>query len=163
MSDACTIYVNRVDYNKVQEIIEAVSTNPVEVIGDADKWEQITVRGQSTLTFAAMERRPHEHDDFSNLILGTYAYFQNTKTDFEAVKDRMLTSITECQFALGVVGRPAFDEAEKHYDIVFAVTEAFGGLIFSSTVMLDQNGLLVLDKDGNSDLTDTTPTEHAEA
>ncbi len=48
MSDACTIYVNRVDYSKVREIIEAVSTNPVEVIGDANEWEQITVRGQST-------------------------------------------------------------------------------------------------------------------
>lgn len=70
-SDACTIYVSRVDYNKVREIIEAVSTNPVEVIGDADKWEQITVRGQSTLTFAALELRPHEHGEFSTLILET--------------------------------------------------------------------------------------------
>jgi len=155
-SDACTIYVNRVDYSKVREIIEAVSTNPVEVIGDADKWKQITVRGQSTLTFAAMERRPHEHDEFSTLILGTYAYFQNTKTDFEAVKDRMLTSITGCQFALGVVGRPAFDEQEKHFDIVFAITEAFSGLIFNGYGMIDHNGLLVLDNEGNSDLTDAT-------
>ncbi len=99
-----------------------------------------------------MVGRPHESDEFSKLILGTYAYFQNTKTDFEAVKDRMLTSITECQFAIGVVGKPAFDEQEKHFDIVFAITEAFGGLIFNGHGMVDQNGLMVLDSEGNSDL-----------
>ena len=152
MSDACTIYVSRVDYSKVREIIEAVSTNPVEVIGDADKWEQITVRGQTTLTFAAIESRPHEHDEFSDLILGTWTFFRRVETAHTSLKARVITAVSECQFAIGVVGKPAFNEQEKHFDIVFAITEAFGGLIFNGYGMVDQNGLMVLDKDGNSDL-----------
>ena len=152
MSDACTIYVNRVDYSKVREIIEAVATNSVEVVGNADQWQQITVRGQSTLTFAPLEGRPYEHDEFSDLILGTAAFFRRIKTTNASLKARLITSISECQFALGVVGRPAFDEQEKHFDIVFAITEAFCGLIFNGYGMVDQNGIMVLDSEGNSDL-----------
>ncbi len=135
MSDACTIYLDRINYSKVREIIEAVATSPVEVIGDADKWEKITVRGQSTLTFAAMESRPHERDEFSDLILGTRTFFQRVETAHTSLKASVITAVSECQFA-----------------IVFAITEAFGGLIFNGYGMVDQNGLMVLDKDGNSDL-----------
>ncbi len=159
MSDACTIYINRVDYKKVREIIEAVSTNPVEVVGDPDKREQITVRGQSTLTLIPMEGRPYVHDEFSDLILGTAAYFRRVETAHTNLKAKIITAISECQFALGVVGRPAFDEEEKHFDIVFAITEAFGGLIFNGNGMIDENGLMVLDSEGNSDLTDANSIE----
>jgi len=152
MSDACTIYSTTVDYNKVREIIEAISSRPIKIIGDAGKWLEIEVNGKSKITFSTMERIPGGFDEFSKLVLGTYSFFQHTKPISIGNKDRTLAAISKCQFAIGVVANPAFDEDEQHFDIIFAIAKVLNGLIFNGSGMIDENGLLVLDGDGNSDL-----------
>ena len=154
MSDACTIYGSKVDYLAVYNIVRGMSSAPVEVTGDVHDWQKLQVSCGSTITLDSMRRQEKpEFNEFSKLILGTYAFFQHIKGPPEVIerRGRVLGAISNCQFALGVVAFPEFSETDKHFEIILAITAALDGLIFNGSGMVDQKGLLVLDNDGDFD------------
>lgn len=152
MSDNCTIYGSKVDYLAVYNTVSAMSSVPVEVTGVPNEWQTLKVVQGSTITFHSMKRQQQpEFNDFSRLILGTRAFFQHVNVTPIERRKRVLDAISRCQFSVGVVASPGFNENEKHFDMIFEIAKSLDGLIFNGSGMVDENGLLVLDKEGNFD------------
>ncbi len=151
MSDACTIYIKKVDYQAVYDEVASLAQVPIEVSGSAGDWQSLTITQQSTLTFNSMRQNPGTFDEFSELILGTYSFFRKIKTSDEEHKNAVLTDISKCQFAIGIGGFPEFNESEGHYDMIFAIAKALDGCIFNGSGMIDEDGLMLLDSDGSFD------------
>ncbi len=151
MSDACTIYIKRVDYQAIYDEVASLAQVPVEVSGFKDDWQSLTVTQQSTITFNSMRQNPGTFDEFSELILGTYSFFRKIETSDEDRKNAVLMDISQCQFAIGIGGFPEFNEAEGHYDMIFAVAKALNGCIFNGSGMIDEEGLMLLNSDGTFD------------
>ena len=153
MSDNCTIYGSRVDYLAVFNIVSGMSPVPVEVAGLPQEWQTLKVVQGSTITFHSMERQQQpEFNDFSRLILGTSTFFRHVNVTPVERRERVLDAVYRCQFAIGVGASPGFNEAEKHFDMIFKIARSLDGLIFNGSGMVDADGLLVLDNEGNFDV-----------
>ena len=153
MSDACTICGSKVDYLAVYNIVSKMSSVPVEVTGDIHSWQTLKIVQGSTITFHSMKRQQRpEFNDFSRLILGTRTFFQNVEVAPIERRKRVLDTVSRCQFSVGVVASPGFNEEEKHFDMIFEIAKSLDGLIFNGSGMVDADGLLVLDKEGNFDV-----------
>ena len=153
MSDACTIFGSKVDYLAVYNIVSEMSSVPVEVTGDIREWQTLMIVQESTITFNSMKRQQQaEFNDFSRLILGTSTFFQNVNVTPIDRRERLLDTISRCQFAIGVGASPEFNEEERHFDMIFEIAKTLDGLIFNGSGMVDPDGLLVLDNEGNFDV-----------
>ena len=153
MSDNCTIYGSRVDYLAVFNIVSGMSLVPVEVTGVPQEWQTLKVVQGSTITFHSMKRQQQpEFNDFSRLILGTSTFFRHVNVTPVERRERVLDAVYRCQFSVGVVASPGFNEDEKHFDMIFEIAKSLNGLIFNGSGMVDADGLLVLDRDGNFDV-----------
>ena len=153
MSDNCTIYGSRVDYLAVFNIVSGMSPVPVEVTGVPQEWQTLKVVQGSTITFHSMKRQQQpEFNDFSRLILGTSTFFRHVNVTPVERRERVLDAVYRCQFSVGVVASPEFNEDEKHFDMIFEIAKSLDGLIFNGSGMVDADGLLVLDNEGNFDV-----------
>ena len=153
MSDACTIYGSKVDYLAVYNIVSGMSPVPVEVTGSIHDWQALKIVQGSTITFNSMRRQQKaEFTDFSRLILGTSTFFRHVNVTPVDRRERLLDTISRCQFAIGVGASPEFNEEERHFDMIFEIARSLDGLIFNGSGMVDSNGLLVLDNEGNFDV-----------
>jgi len=153
MSDNCTIYGSRVDYLAVFNIVSGMSLVPVEVTGVPQEWQTLKVVQGSTITFHSMKRQQQpEFNDFSRLILGTSTFFRHVNVTPVERRERVLDAVYRCQFSVGVVASPEFNEDEKHFDMIFEIAKSLDGLIFNGSGMVDADGLLVLDNEGNFDV-----------
>jgi len=153
MSDNCTIYGSRVDYLAVFNIVSGMSPVPVEVTGVPQEWQTLKIVQGSTITFHSMKRQQQpEFNDFSRLILGTSTFFRHVNVTPVERRERVLDAVYRCQFSVGVVASPGFNEDEKHFDMIFEIAKSLDGLIFNGSGMVDADGLLVLDREGNFDV-----------
>jgi len=151
MSNACTIYCKKADHSVVYEILASLSQVPMEVVGTVEDWQSITVVQQSTIKFNSLRQHAGTFNEFSELILGTHSFFRNVQTDDGVRRDKLLTNISECRLAIGVTGFPEFNEAERHYDMIFDIAKSLNGFIFNGSGMIDENGLMILNSDGSFD------------
>lgn len=55
---------------------------------------------------------------------------------------------------MGVIATPDFAEDERDFEVVWAVSDALGGLVWNGSGLVMPDGRLLLDGDGNSDLGD---------
>jgi len=153
MSGACTIFGSKVDYLAVYNIVSGISPVSVEVAGVPQEWQTLEVVRESTITFHSMKRQQQpEFNDFSRLILGTATFFRHVNVMPMERRERVLDAVYRCQFSVGVVASPGFNEDEKHFDMIFEIAKSLNGLIFNGSGMVDADGLLVLDRDGNFDV-----------
>ena len=121
--------------------------------GDPNGWQTLKIAQGSTITFNSMRRQQKaEFNDFSRLILGTSTFFRHVNVTPIDRRERLLDHISRCQFSIGVGASPEFDEEERHFDMIFEIAKSLGGLIFNGLGMVDPDGLLVLDRDGNFDV-----------
>lgn len=153
MSGACTIFGSKVDYLAVYNIVSGISPVSAEVAGVPQEWQTLEVVRESTITFHSMKRQQQpEFNDFSRLILGTATFFRHVDVMPMERRERVLDAVYRCQFSVGVVASPGFNEDEKHFDMIFEIAKSLNGLIFNGSGMVDVNGLLVLDNEGNFDV-----------
>ncbi len=96
-------------------------------------------------------QRDKPGDEFSKLILGTLTFFRNVETTALENKQKVMKLISATRWAIGVVAEPGFVDEAGHFDCIFGIAERLEGLIFNGWGMVDANGLMVLDKDGNFD------------
>jgi len=130
-----------------------MSLVPVEVTGVPQEWQTLKVVQGSTITFHSMKRQQQpEFNDFSRLILGTSTFFRHVNVTPVERRERVLDAVYRCQFSVGVVASPEFNEDEKHFDMIFEIAKSLDGLIFNGSGMVDADGLLVLDNEGNFDV-----------
>lgn len=153
MSDACTIFGSKVDYLAVYNIVSEMSPVHIEVSGDIHAWQTLKIVQRSTITLNSMRRQQKaEFTDFSQLILGTSTFFRHVNVVPVERRERLLDNISRCQFAIGITASPEFSEEERHFDMIFEIAKSLDGLIFNGSGMVDADGLLVLDNEGNFDV-----------
>ncbi len=147
MSQACTIYSPR-DFQEVYDFLE--STDIVEV-PDADtvSFEKTYVEGNLKI---ALKRQIERGDSFSSLLRGTWNYFDTISTDHTEQKNQLTNRILETNTAIGIVADPEFNDEDERLDLVFKLSELFDGVIFNGSMMLNKDGQVILDSEGNSDL-----------
>ena len=153
MSDDCTIYGSQVDYLAVYNIVNKMSSVPVVVTGDTREWQTLKIAQGSIITLNSMRRQQKaEFTDFSRLILGTSTFYRHVNVMPVDRRERLLDDISRCQFAIGITASPEFNEEERHFDMIFEIAKSLDGLIFNGSGMVDADGLLVLDNEGNFDV-----------
>ncbi len=156
----CTIYSSK-EYEEILTYLENDGMRDV-----SDGLSDMEVPDKSDLEIKMFERNYFEGnlrislkkqfergDSFSHLIAGTWNFLETIETEHEAQKKKLTHRILECKTAIGIRAEPVFTLTDKRLDCVFRITEMCDGIIFNGSEMLDRNGELILDKDGNSEIT----------
>jgi hypothetical protein len=152
MAVALTIFASKLSYERPLQRLRASCNSRLEVIGYEKEWQKLIVRdGSSTLTFSSL-RRVAPGDQFSKLILGASTFFRRVETSAIKNKDHILKAISGSKMILGIVAEPKMMQEYGHFDLVFDIAEELEGIIFNGGGILNAQGLLILDGQGNSEM-----------
>lgn len=152
MSANCTIYSPTIDYEKVVQVVETnFSQATMNLTGDKANWNTIRIDDQRWEFVITSMQREKPGDEFSKLILGTLTLFRDVSTVALENKQKVIDGVTETEWLLGIVAEPDFDESVGHLDCIFEITELLNGMIFNGLGMIDAEGKLILDLEGNFD------------
>jgi hypothetical protein len=153
MPQNCTILLPSDEPDRVAGLVYdlAAGRGRIAVSGDAGAWSAITIRApQASLT---LNRRVFTQpgDEFSKMKLGMWAYFDRVETAHPEVKQEVLRRVEEFALAVGVVAEPEFVEDAGHFDCIFGLAGALGGVIWTGSGVLNQEGKMLFDGDGSSE------------
>ena len=152
MSRACTIYSPTLDPGLVVDVVQKNLANyTIEVMGNKQKWRKITIQSRNWVLTLSSQQREKPGDEFSKLILGTLVFFRGITTDAPTNKQIVIDLVTACNWMIGIVADPDFDEEADHFECIFQIAQSLGGLIFNGVGMIDKEGSLILDQNGNFD------------
>lgn len=150
MAEHCTIFCPHVAYAQVTHYLEQNANGSFQIVGETEDWQTITVsHTRSTLKFTSLKYE-QGGDKFSHLILSTHNFFRNVPAS-GANKQRALQALLSCEWIIGVVANESFDE-DENTALVFAITQLLDAMIFNGSGMLDKDGNLILDSQGNSEI-----------
>lgn len=159
MSNACTIYSLHVNYGSVAEILSKTLKHcDIRIVGSKEKWEKIVAEHQEWTFSLTNMRRVEPGDKFSKLILGTLNFFYKINTDATHNKERIIKLVESSVWVIGIMVEPEFKEEAGHFECIFKIAELLDGLIFNGIGMIDKNGLMILDKDGEYDKSNGPPS-----
>jgi hypothetical protein len=138
--DKCTVFGKVDDGSAVVDALEQVTDLRVEVEGERNRWQRITVSGPNgTLRFTAT-RPTGPPDKFSQLILGTHNFVMQIPHPDRNYKQSVAHRIAVARIIIGVVGEPDFDAEEEFPDCIMEVAEHTGGVILNQGGVLDAAG-----------------------
>lgn len=144
----CTIICGNDSWNLCVDLIESLALPDAKLVKLKSGVE--LVRGITHLRFSAL-RREKPGDSFSKLALSTFNFVEKIKTKNKVKKEEILRKISNVKMFIGIVGDPEILEAERHFDIIFALSERLDGLIFDGNAIIDKNGDLLLNRDGKTE------------
>lgn len=121
------------------------------VQGEAGDWTSIAVEGGDSSLVINREIFRENGDQFSRVRHGMSTYFEDAETEHEEVKAEVIRRIEAMALALGVVAEPAFDEDAGHFEAIFGLAETLNALIWNGSGVLNAEGELVLNGDGESE------------
>ncbi len=146
MSKACTIYTRR-NYQDVYDYLVEEAFH--DVSDDVTTFERSYFEGNIRIS---LKQEVERGDDFSKLLMGTWNYFEQIETKHTDQKSALTKRILETETAIGIVAEPEFEEEDKRLDLIFRLTDMFDGIIFNGSGMLDKEGQVILDSDGDSEV-----------
>jgi hypothetical protein len=79
-------------------------------------------------------------------------YFRQVTTPAQAVKRDVLHRVANLALAIGVVAEPEFMETARHYACIFATADALDAIIWTGNGVIDADGKLLLDAEGNCEV-----------
>jgi hypothetical protein len=91
-------------------------------------------------------------DSFSKMILGTWNFLRNIETSYNNQKKELITRISECETAIGIVADSNFTETDERATFIYKLMEMFDGIMFDGQGMVDKKGKIILDYDGSSEI-----------
>lgn len=142
--------------DEVEEVVTSIesclsSESKIEVeIEDGDTVVRATAQ-EASMEFYILKMK-EAGDSVSRTILGAFNYFKKIETDFEPNKKYALGKISECNASIGILAKPGLVEHLNHQKCIFELAEKFSGLIFNGSGLVDSEGELILDSDGNSSI-----------
>jgi hypothetical protein len=152
VSSYCTIYSPTVNYEAIVSVVrQSFLDCTIEITDKEKRWSRIIITNQDWTFKLSSTERVEPGDEFSHLILGTLNFFRNVETSSSGNKQRVMKLIRDTHWAIGIVVEPEFKDEAGHFDCIFKITELLGGLIFNGWGMVDENGWMILDKDGKFD------------
>ncbi|TGV30132.1 DUF4272 domain-containing protein [Mesorhizobium sp. M00.F.Ca.ET.186.01.1.1] len=159
----CTLYVSIADYQKIVDAIK--ETFPDKGVQAAADGQSVTVTdkkwfGKSTLAFNFM-REEADPERFLQMKKGMYGFFAQIETAHEKVKEKLLIQITALNVAVGIVASKEIDQ--ETFAAVLAIAKEVSGIVFLPTGhMLDKEGRLLLNTEGESEVDDYLVTVSSE-
>jgi hypothetical protein len=124
----------------------------IRVSGKDADWSKIEIK---TLAASLTLNRQIQHepgDRFSKMVLGMHNYFRQVKAPMEATQRDVLNRVANMAMAIGVVAEPEFVEQARHYDCIFGVAAALNAIIWTGSGVINAEGKMILDGDGNSEV-----------
>ena len=124
----------------------------IRVTGNESAWSKIEIEtAAASLTLnRQIQREPG--NAFSKRVLGMHNYFRQVRTPMEATQRDVLNQVANMAMAIGVVAEPEFVEEARHYDCIFGIATALNAIIWTGSGVINADGKMILDGDGNSDV-----------
>ncbi|MCE5168867.1 DUF4272 domain-containing protein [Paenibacillus profundus] len=155
----CTLYVSMKDDSKIIEaILDTFGDKQVQTSEDGHQVMVIDKKlfSKRTTTFSIMTKETGG-ESFANMIRGMYGYYDQIDTPHQTVKEKLLLQISALTAAIGIVADKEIDN--KSFAKILEVAAKIHAVIFLPTGdMLDNQGRLVLNVEGESELDDFRPT-----
>ncbi len=148
MSDFCTIFCKNDEPSKVLKLIKK-SLKPFSSIQNLSKWESVPIRTGASNIKLSRQIFTEAGDKFSKIILTTHNRFRMINTSANQAQKLILDYLDACELAIGVVSEPSFDEESGHFDLIFEIANNLNGIIFNGSGMLDGDGNIIRDIEGN--------------
>jgi hypothetical protein len=154
MPQNCTILCPADDPRRVIELVREfiAGRGEVSITGKPTDWSSIAVKGSGATLELNRRVFRKRADEFSKMQLGMWMYFDAVETKHEAIKADVQRRVEEHLLAIGVVAEPEFVAEAGHYDCVFGLAAALGAIIWTGDGVVDAEGRLLLDGEGNSEL-----------
>ncbi|RXZ78995.1 DUF4272 domain-containing protein [Paenibacillaceae bacterium] len=157
----CALYSPNFDLNQVEEIIRALYPKDT-IVANSDK-TKITVTRRKWLrktnyVFNMMTSHTHPKK-FADMIEGMSRYFEQVETSHQSVQDKVLIQISTLNMVIGIeteneISDPFFEE-------LLTMLRQLNGVVFrGNNELLDSEGRLLLDLDGNSEVKNFKVTAH---
>lgn len=155
MPQNCTILCPADEPQQVVAYLRDLLRHDVDfrVTGEDSNWSkiEITTAGASLTLNRQIPREPG--DAFSKMVLGMCNYFDHVQTSADGIKDDVLDRVANMALAIGVVAEPVFVEEARHYDCIFGLTAALNAIIWTGSGVINGQGKMLLDGEGNSEVT----------
>jgi hypothetical protein len=148
MSNSCTIYSSK-NYDEVLAYFENLGITDVTDSKDVKSFQRYYIEGSLRIS---LNRRIEQGDSFSKMIGGTWNFVRMIETNNKVQKEWLTRHILDCKTAIGLVSEPEYVEDDKRFDYIYKLAEMFDGVIFNGSEMIDKSGKLILDDEGNSEL-----------
>ena len=149
MSNSCTIY-SSTDYNEILAYFEDIGFNDVTDSENVKSFQRHYSEGTLRIS---LKKRIEQGDNFSKMIGGTWNFVRMIETKNKIQKEGLIRHILDCKTAIGLVSEPKYVKDDKRADYIYKLAEMFDGVIFNGSEMIDKSGKLILDDEGNSEIT----------
>jgi hypothetical protein len=124
----------------------------ITIDGEVGSWSSVTVQhGDASLTLNRLVFTS-PGDEFSKMQRGMWVYFDGVETAHTSIKPDLLERIESFALAIGVVAEPGFVEDSGHFDCIFGLAEALDAVIWNGNGILNAEGSMILDGEGNSEV-----------
>jgi hypothetical protein len=152
MSDNCTIICADADYQAAFNSLRAVSPLPLAIEGNQDAWSRIEIRSPtSSIAFTSLVRKA-PMDPFSKLNLSLSNFFRRIETPHEELRQKIVAHINNATLMIVVVAEPEFSEQDLHPEFIYSLAQTLNGMVFDGDAMHDDEGEILLDQRGESDV-----------
>jgi hypothetical protein len=154
MPDYCTILCAADEPQRVVALVRELvgRRGNVSVRGKVANWSSITVRGAGASLVLNRRVFRKQADEFSKMRNCMWVYFESVKTKRKKIKADVLRRVEEHALAVGVVAEPEFVEEAGHNDFIFGLAAALGAIIWDGSGVLNAEGQLLLDSEGNCEV-----------
>ena len=144
--ESLTIIGKVASYEGVENCIRAFTPGEVEVIGPSEAWREIILRYPSGAKVTFCSLVPFKNGDHSSHIryeLDRKA-LQASSSDLE-LKTRIGNQCYDSNILIGVVARPAFDQAPRVESAILEIAAEIEGLVYNGTEFIDPEGNVLLE------------------
>lgn len=154
MPQNCTILCPTDEPQRIVDYLHELLRDDAEirVTGNRSDWSKLEISTSAASLTLNRQICRTRGDSFSRMILGMHTYFDSVKTSAEAIKKDVLDRVLGVASAIGVVAEPEFVEQARHYDCIFGIAEVFKAIIWTGSGVLNAEGKMLLDGEGNSEV-----------
>lgn len=157
----CAIYSSYFDLDELYEIISNIyKSKTIRINEDKTKISVISNKlfSKSVNSFNIMTSKTNP-DEFSTYINRMYNFYTRVPAKNNDIKQKLLIKITTLNMVIGIESEK--DISEEFYRELLTIAKKLDGIIFwGSREMLNSDGKLILDLDGNSEIEDFVVTAH---
>jgi hypothetical protein len=154
MAKNCTILCPADEPARVVDVVrESIGDRGlITVDGEVEDWSSITIENGDVSMVLNRLVFVSQGDEFSKMQGGIWRYFDGVETVHASIKSDLLERIDGSALAIGVVAEPGFVEDSGHYDCIFGLAGALDAVIWTGNGIIDAQGQMILDGDGESEV-----------
>jgi hypothetical protein len=154
MAQYCTILCPADEPGRVLSAVEDLigDRGTIAVEGDVSDWSAVTVEAEGASLTLNRLVFGESGDKFARMQAGMWSFFDRVETPHAAIKADVLEKVEQFALAIGVVAEPGFDEEAGHFDCLFGLTAELDAIIWNGNGVLDAEGSMILDADGESEV-----------